>query len=87
MPYSIFFEKRVQKFILKLNKDVALRIINKITKLKDNPIPSDSKRIVNIKGKCFRLRVGIYRILYRIDNENNSIVVFKINTRERVYDK
>ena len=41
----------------------------KIELLKQNPFPSDSKRIVNVEDKVFRIRVGKYRILYRIEND------------------
>ncbi|MFT4343962.1 MAG: type II toxin-antitoxin system RelE family toxin [Candidatus Woesearchaeota archaeon] len=35
----------------KLNKDNAKRILNKIDDLRNNPVPADSKRLVNVKDK------------------------------------
>ena len=84
--YELFLEKSVTKFLSKLNKDLAKRIIDKIQTLRRNPIPSDSKRLVNVKDKVFRIRVGDHRVLYRIEN-SKVVIVFLIDNRSRVYNR
>ncbi|MFH0876233.1 MAG: type II toxin-antitoxin system RelE/ParE family toxin [archaeon] len=83
--YSVFLEKNVIKFLEKQEKLTKERIIAKIESLKENPFPSDAKRIVNIYDKVFRIRVGKYRVLYRIEDEK-IVVIFLIGKRENVYD-
>ena len=57
--YELFLEKNVIKFLSKLNKDLSKRIFDKIETLRINRTPSDSKRLVNVKDKVFRIRVEI----------------------------
>lgn len=83
--YSLLFEKNVIKFLSKLDKKVSLRIIKKLNLLQNNPYPADAKRIVNVKDKVFRIRIGDYRALYRIEG-NEIIIVFLVDKRDRVYD-
>lgn len=84
--YELFLEKNVIKFLSKLNKDLAKRIFYKIQTLRENPNPSDSKRLVNVKDKVFRIRIGDYRVLYRIE-DNKIVIVFLIDKRSRVYNR
>ncbi|MFT4326528.1 MAG: type II toxin-antitoxin system RelE family toxin [Candidatus Woesearchaeota archaeon] len=84
--YELFLEKNVIKFLSKLNKDLSKRIFGKIETLRINPTPSDSKRLVNVKDKVFRIRVGDYRVLYRIEG-NTVVIVFLIDKRSRVYNR
>ncbi|MBI2043808.1 hypothetical protein HYT24_00390 [Candidatus Pacearchaeota archaeon] len=32
------------------------------------------------------MRIGDYRVLYRVDYKSNKIVIFKIDKRPRAYD-
>ncbi len=84
--HELFLEKNVIKYLSKLNKDLAKRIFDKIQTLKENPIPSDSKRLVNVKDKVFRIRIGDCRVLYRIEG-NKVVIVFLIDKRSRVYSR
>ena len=51
--------------------------------LKDNPRPVGCKKLTNEEG--YRIRVGNYRILYKIDDKNFSINIYKITHRKDVY--
>jgi len=86
MVYSLYLEKQVTKFLSKLDKNTSKRIFDKIENLTKDSIPSEAKRIVNINDKVFRIRVGTYRILYRIEKEK-IVVVFLIDKRSKVYNK
>ena len=52
--------------------------------MQNNAVPHDAKRIVG-EHNVFRLRIGDYRALYRINYPENKIIVFKIDKRDRVY--
>ena len=61
------------------------RILDKIDEvLKDNPVPADSKHIIGEHG-VYRIRIGDYRAIYRINYQENKIIIIKIDKRERVY--
>ena len=61
------------------------RIKDKLNMLKDNPIPHDAKRVIGYEEPTFRIRIGKYRALYRINYEDKLVIVVKIDHRERVY--
>mgnify|MGYP001561545912 CR=1 FL=1 len=86
--YSLELSQRSQKFIDKLDFHLKDRLETNLKRLKDNPVPSDSKFIGRgDKGeKIFRYRIGDYRALYCIYEESNIILVIKIDKRPRVYD-
>ena len=83
--FEIFLDIPAQKFLKKLDPNNSQRIIGVVKRLTDDPIPHDSKRIIGEKEKVFRIRVGKFRVLYRVDYENYRVVVIAIDSRERVY--
>jgi len=82
--FNINYSKQSVKFLKKIDKSLARRIVEKIEKLRENPVLHDSK---TIKGYCglFRTRVGDYRILYEVDYEGKIIGIIKIDKRSRAY--
>ena len=51
----------------------------------DNPVPANAIAVTGERG-IFRLRIGDFRALYRINYDAKKIIVVKIDKRERVYD-
>ncbi len=86
MNFLIDYAKHPTNFLKKSDKHISKRIIDKIeSTLSSNPVPHDAKSIVG-EHNVFRIRVGDYRILYRINYQDNKIIVFKIDKRAKVYD-
>jgi len=83
--FDLLLDVPAQKFLKKIDSGTASRIIEAIDKLSEDPIPHDSKRIIGHAEKLFRIRVGKFRILYRVDYTNRLIVVIKIDSRDKVY--
>lgn len=85
MSFSIEYDKQPKKFLKGGNLQLAKRLITKIeTTLTENPVPHNAKSIVNAHG-VFRIRVGDFRILYRINYQTQKIIIVIIDKRERVY--
>ncbi|MCL7411658.1 MAG: type II toxin-antitoxin system RelE/ParE family toxin [Methanosarcinaceae archaeon] len=64
----------------------AERINRAIETLLENP--ASGKNIKMLKGELndkFRLRAGKYRIVYRIENNQNIVIVEDIGVRVRIY--
>ncbi|MCD4704202.1 MAG: type II toxin-antitoxin system RelE/ParE family toxin [Methanosarcinaceae archaeon] len=85
--FEVLLDTPAQKTLRKLDKTTVLRILKAVEKLADDPIPHDSKRVIGYNEKVFRVRVGKYRILYRLDYEKFMVVVINIDSRDRVYDR
>lgn len=85
--FEIEYSKSSKKFLKKLDKNLLIRIFNRIERLKENPVLSDSKFIKRENNeKIFRYRIGKYRVLYKIKETDNVILITKIDKRGRVYD-
>ena len=81
------FSKRASKDIKQLDSSIKSRIKEKIDTLEQNPFPQE---VVRVEGyddqKIFRVRVGSYRILYKVTYSPRKLVIMKVDKRERVYD-
>lgn len=87
MNFTIEYDKQPQKFLKKLNNESANRIISKIDELlTETPVPHNAKSILGEHG-VFRIRIGDFRALYRINYNENKIIIFKVDKRSRVYEK
>ncbi|MBJ7900175.1 MAG: type II toxin-antitoxin system RelE/ParE family toxin [Cyanobacteria bacterium RI_101] len=83
--YRIEILRSAQKSLSKLPKDIQVRIIRKIDDLGINPYPPDAKKLKNANGN-FRIRVGDYRVIYKIKDNELVILVVKIAHRREVYE-
>ena len=84
--FRVKISRKVEKFLDKLSKKDRERILKVLRTLRDNPFALDIKKL---EGTDFhRIRVGKhFRIIIYIDWENKAIIVFKIDKRERIYDR
>lgn len=64
------------------NSDVK-RILSRIDILKDNPRPRGSEKLS--AQERYRLRQGIYRIIYEISDEELVIIIVKVSHRREAY--
>ena len=66
------------------NKDVRL-ILASIESLAENPRPPQCRKLS--AEEKYRLRVGVYRILYSIEDDNLIIYVVKVAHRKDIYKR
>jgi mRNA interferase RelE/StbE len=82
--YKITFSKNADKVLRKMPRNMALIIGNKIKELANNP-----KEMRNVKQLTdhpgYRLRVGDWRIIYTINDNELLIHVLNVKTRGEVY--
>ena len=81
--YEISIIPSARKDLDDLDKKVFTQIKNKIISLASNRRPSGSLKLTAEEG--YRIRSGNYRILYRIDDKNNIIYVYRIKHRKESY--
>ena len=55
-----------------------------IKKLEEVPLPSGVAKLKGLRD-AYRIRVGKYRVLYRIQWKERMIVVFRIALRKKAY--
>jgi mRNA interferase RelE/StbE len=84
MRYGLEFTTSASRELNSLDTQVRKRIITKITGLCDDPFPSGTKKLQGLPNH-FRIRVGDYRIVYRVDGDRVIVVIVKIGHRKEVY--
>jgi mRNA interferase RelE/StbE len=80
----IEFGAKALKFLSKLEKDDKERIFKRIKELGENPFPSDVKKLKGDRN-VYRIRIGDFRVLYKIIPEDDVVLVFRVDKRSRVY--
>jgi len=75
--------KRCAKFLSKLDKRSVDRIREAIAGLTANPPQGDIKLMKGFSDGRKRLRVGGFRVIYRIDSENKMEILFIIDIGNR----
>jgi len=85
--FYLNFSDKAKRFLKKLDKYLASRIVDRLENLKENPVPSDAVFIGREGGdKVFRYRIGDYRALYKLKDSEKIVLITKIDKRPRVYD-
>ncbi|PKN73249.1 MAG: type II toxin-antitoxin system RelE/ParE family toxin [Deltaproteobacteria bacterium HGW-Deltaproteobacteria-10] len=86
MKYKIEFSEQAESDADKLfysDKKLLSRIINKIESLTDEP-RAGKPLVGNHKGE-YSLRVGTYRIVYRLAISEHKIFILSMKHRKNVY--
>lgn len=84
MAYTIIISKQASKEIKQLPKEYISKVYQKIISLGEVPRPSGVVKLTS-KQDLYRIRVGMYRVLYSIDDDIEIIDVRKIAHRKDIY--
>jgi mRNA interferase RelE/StbE len=82
MKYTIELKSRAEKDLKRLDHHAARQITSALSKMRDD-LTGDVKRLTNFSPE-FRLRVGHYRVLFEVE-DNNRVVVYRIRHRSDAY--
>jgi mRNA interferase RelE/StbE len=82
--YKVTFARSARKELQTLPIDVAERVLDKIEALEANARPAGSKKLSGAKD-LWRLRVGDYRVIYKIDDKDRIVDIAIIRHRKDVY--
>ncbi|HLC75314.1 MAG TPA: type II toxin-antitoxin system RelE/ParE family toxin [Candidatus Nanoarchaeia archaeon] len=83
--FEVMLDKQAEKFLKKCENSLFVRINSKLKELKLVAVPHDAKRVHGYSVLTFRIRIGDYRALYRVNYSDSRIVVVKIDKRGAVY--
>lgn len=82
--YRVEFRRSVERDLKAIPKKDQIRILKRISQLSGDPRPPLSKKLSG--QERYRLRQGIYRILYEIFDDVLIVTVVKIGHRRDVYE-
>lgn len=81
--YKIQVKKSAEKELGKIPKKELIKILNKIESLSNNPYPVGSIKLTN--EEKYRIRVGNYRVLYKVEDNILTVFVVKVGHRKEIY--
>ena len=84
MHYEIAYAQSALKSLRKLDRGVARRIIQAIDALAHDPRPHGCKQVKGGDGEM-RIRIGDYRVIYDISDDEVLILVLRVGHRREIY--
>lgn len=81
--YELRFKQSVAKDLRQIPKAEVARILQRVETLKTTPVPAGAEKLSG--QNKYRIRQGVYRILYEIRATELVITVVKIAHRREVY--
>ncbi|MEK9149690.1 MAG: type II toxin-antitoxin system RelE/ParE family toxin [Candidatus Desantisbacteria bacterium] len=83
MNYKIFIEKSAQRSLAKIPQPYQDRLVEVIRKLGRNPRPMSVRKLSG--RNAWRIRVGNYRVIYEIDDDQLKVLIIVVGHRREVY--
>jgi mRNA interferase RelE/StbE len=83
MPYTVYLSSRAERDLKRLPSRTYLRVQVAIRDLSGTPRPPGCRKLS--QSNEWRIRVGAYRICYRIDDAHQEIIVTSIRHRREAY--
>jgi mRNA interferase RelE/StbE len=81
--YEIVFKKSVARDLRELPREDVRRILNRIRLLAEDPRPAGCQKLSG--GDRYRVRQGVYRIVYGIEDARLVVMIVKVGHRRDVY--
>lgn len=82
--YEVFLESSAERDLKKLSSDDYDRVMPHIVRLAHNPKPVGCRKIVGSTND-WRIRIGVFRVIYELDNKGKTVKVMRIKHRREAY--
>lgn len=84
--YKVSLSESAYDFFISSDKNLSQKLDRCFVYLKSSPYRSNNiKRLTGKWLGYFRYRIGDYRVIYKVDEKNKSVVVRLIEHRSEVY--
>ena len=84
--YKVFYLDSAEKDLAALDKPIRKRIIDKIEKILAQDPEGLGKPLTGSFKGMWRYRIGDFRVIYRISEEEILILVAKVGDRKNIYE-
>ena len=84
MPYEVVIDPKAAREIRALPRQDQGRIVARAQSLANNPRPSGCVKLAG-SSNLWRIRVGVYRIIYQVQDDRLLITVVRVGHRRDVY--
>jgi mRNA interferase RelE/StbE len=83
-PYSLRFKSSVDKDLRRLPAKSRSRCLARVAELRLAPRPAGARLVVGGE-RTYRLRVGVHRVIYQVDDTARVVTVVYIRHRKDAY--
>ena len=87
VTYGFEFDLGAERDLLRLGTTVGQRVLDKVRWLAENIEGMPLEALTGRFRGTYKLRVGDYRVLFRIDHSAQHIKVVAVGHRSEVYDE
>lgn len=81
--FELRFKPSVAKDLRGVPKSDIRRLLNRIESLRDEPRPAGCEKLTG--RELYRIRQGVYRVVYSVDDDRVVVEVIKVGHRRDVY--
>ena len=82
--YDVYLERAAERDLTRLPVETFDRIVPRIRALAENPRPVGCRKLAGSEND-WRIRIGDYRVIYEIDEDEKAVRVFRIRHRREAY--
>jgi mRNA interferase RelE/StbE len=83
MEYAVTILRRAQRELAGLPSEAYQRVRDAIRGLAQNPRPPGCLKLTGREG--WRIRIGVYRVIYEIDDSKRTITILHVGHRRNIY--
>ena len=86
--YAVIISPQAWDALMKLPDRDAQRIFHAIENLESEPRPSGMKKLVGVdEAGAYRIRIGVYRVVYDIEDDVLTVLIVRVAKRGEIYKK
>lgn len=83
--YEVYLERAAERDLKRLPVETFHRIVPRIRALAENPRPPGCRKLTG-SDNDWRIRIGVYRVIYEVDESEEVVRVFRIRHRREAYE-
>lgn len=82
--YRVEIARSAEKALFRLPKEALVKVLSAIGALTQDPRPAGCRKLSG-QEDTYRIRVGVYRIIYEIYDDMVLVKVLKVGHRKDIY--
>jgi len=83
VKYTVEIKRSAEREMDRLPEAIHRRLSERILALENNPRPAGSQKLQ--AGEGYRIRVGDYRVLYTINDQESRVLIYSVAHRREAY--